>query len=66
MFYFPELLKNVTQFQTEAKELLEPKEDSELIVSLSLLQKCLERGATYGIELPEIGRLKQVSNMFLD
>ena len=63
---FSELLKNVTQFQTEAKELLEPKGDSESIVSLALLQKCLERGATYGIELPEIGRLKQVRNTFLD
>ena len=60
-----ELLTNVTEFQAQAKELLEPQGDkAETIPELELLQKCLERGASYGIDLPEIGRLKQVNFSF--
>ena len=59
------LLTNVTEFQAQAKELLEPQGDkAETIPELELLQKCLERGASYGIDLPEIGRLKQVNFSF--
>jgi len=50
----------VTEFQKEAKELLEPKDDEQSIVQLDVLQKCLERGAAFGIDLPEIARLKLV------
>lgn len=50
----------MTEFQKEAKELLEPKDDEQSIVQLDVLQKCLERGAAFGIDLPEIARLKLV------
>ena len=60
-----EMLTNVTEFQAQARELLEPQGDkAETIPELELLQKCLERGASYGIDLPEIGRLKQVNSSF--
>uniref|UniRef100_A0A0P5I956 [histone H3]-trimethyl-L-lysine(4) demethylase n=1 Tax=Daphnia magna TaxID=35525 RepID=A0A0P5I956_9CRUS len=53
-----ELFKNVTEFQKEARLLLEPLVDTQSIPELEVLQKCLERGATLGIDLPEIARLK--------
>lgn len=56
-----ELFKNVTEFQKEARLLLEPLVDTQSIPELEVLQKCLERGATLGIDLPEIARLKLVS-----
>ena len=51
----------MTDFQAEAKQLLEPIGDVNIIPELEVLQKCLERGATFGIDLPEIARLKLVS-----
>lgn len=56
-----ELYENVTEFQKEAKLLLDPKDENQSIPELEVLQKCLERGATFGIDLPEISRLKLVS-----
>lgn len=61
-----ELYDNVTEFQKEAKLLLEPKDENQSIPELEVLQKCLERGATFGIDLPEISRLKLVSFESLD
>lgn len=60
--YFIDLFKNVTEFQKEAKSLLEPRDENQSIPELEVLQKCLERGATFGIDLPEIARLKLVSD----
>lgn len=60
-FYVTDLLDKVTEFQKEAKQLLEPKDDEHSIAELSVLQETLERGAGYGIDLPEIARLKLVS-----
>lgn len=60
IFYDAELFKNVTEYQKEAKSLLEPKDGTESIPELEVLQKTLEKGATFGIDLPEISRLKQV------
>ena len=60
LIIFLDLLNKVTEFQKEAKELLEPKDDEQSIVQLDVLQKCLERGAAFGIDLPEIARLKLV------
>jgi hypothetical protein len=56
-----ELFKNVSEFQKEVRILLEPVDESQSIPELEVLQKSLERGATFGIDLPEIGRLKLVS-----
>lgn len=50
----------MTEYQKEAKSLLEPKDGTESIPELEVLQKTLEKGATFGIDLPEISRLKQV------
>lgn len=52
----------MTEFQKEAKLLLDPKDDEFRIADLEELQKTLERGATFGIDLPEISRLKLVRN----
>lgn len=57
----PDLLKNVTEFQAEVKKLLDPADEKETIPELEVLQKHLERGASFGIDLPEIVRLKTVS-----
>ena len=54
----------MTGFQAEAKQLLEPTNDVNTIPELEVLQKCLERGATFGIDLPEIARLKLVSLVY--
>ena len=56
------MFKNVTEFQKEAKLLLEPQDENHSIPELEVLQKSLERGATFGIDLPEIARLKLVSD----
>ena len=56
------MFKNVTEFQKEAKLLLEPQDENQSIPELEVLQKSLERGATFGIDLPEIARLKLVSD----
>ena len=64
LFYI-ELFKNVSEFQKEARLLLEPIDENQSIPDLEVLQKCLERGATFGIDLPEIGRLKLVSSIIL-
>ena len=56
------MFKNVTEFQKEAKLLLEPQDEHQSIPELEVLQKSLERGATFGIDLPEIARLKLVSD----
>jgi hypothetical protein len=64
LFYI-ELFKNVSEFQKEARLLLEPIDENQYIPDLEVLQKCLERGATFGIDLPEIGRLKLVSSIIL-
>ncbi|EFX69009.1 hypothetical protein DAPPUDRAFT_301194 [Daphnia pulex] len=53
-----ELFKNVSEFQKEVRLLLEPIDENQSIPDLEVLQKSLERGATFGIDLPEIGRLK--------
>ena len=58
--FLVELLKNVTDFQTEAKCLLDAK-SAESIPEASVLQKSLEKGAAFGIELAEVSHLKQVS-----
>lgn len=57
-----DLLKNVTEFQAEVKKLLEPTDEKQTIPDLEVVQKHLERGATFGIDLPEIVRLKTVNN----
>ena len=49
------------EFRKRAGELLEPIDDKESIPDLESLKECLEIGATFGIDLPEIGRLKLVS-----
>jgi len=59
-FEYEELLKNVTEFRKKASELLEPLNDKESIPDLESLKECLEAGAAFGIDLPEIGRLKLV------
>lgn len=64
MFY-AELFKNVSEFQKEVRLLLEPIDENQSIPDLEVLQKSLERGATFGIDLPEIGRLKLVSFIIL-
>jgi len=53
-----ELLKNVTEFRKKAADLLEPPNDKESIPDLESLKECLEVGAAFAIDLPEIGRLK--------
>ena len=60
-FGYSELLKNVTEFRKKAGDLLEPPNDKESIPDLESLKECLEVGAAFGIDLPEIGRLKLVS-----
>ena len=57
----------MAEFQGEAKRLLEPAEGQPpSIPQLQALQACLERGAAYGIPLPEIARLKQVFTEFTE